>query len=278
MSNLSPDFTLPINFCANPQDAWTIPARFYTDSQAFEHEKERIFANSWICVAHGSEVARPNDYITREIIGENIVIVRGRDNILRAFYNVCPHRGHQLLSGEGKAKNVITCPYHAWAFKLDGNLAHARNCENVANFDSEKATLVPVRLEEYAGFVFINMNPEAESVETQLPGLQDKVLEACPDVHDLKLAARFTTLTPANWKNIVDNYLNVTTAVRRTRASRIPSRLTATGTPCTANGRCSMASPNRPSSRLNSKRVPTPRFTVSGCGLAPCSTSRRSRA
>ncbi|SYD73271.1 benzoate 1,2-dioxygenase [Klebsiella pneumoniae] len=162
MSNLSPDFTLPINFCDNPQDAWTIPARFYTDSQAFEHEKERIFANSWICVAHGSEVARPNDYITREIIGENIVIVRGRDNILRAFYNVCPHRGHQLLSGEGKAKNVITCPYHAWAFKLDGNLAHARNCENVANFDSEKATLVPVRLEEYAGFVFINMNPEAE--------------------------------------------------------------------------------------------------------------------
>ncbi|CTP99219.1 hypothetical protein BN1007_100047 [Klebsiella variicola] len=76
MSNLSPDFTLPINFCANPQDAWTIPARFYTDSQAFEHEKEHIFANSWICVAHGSEVARPNDYITREIIGENIVIVR----------------------------------------------------------------------------------------------------------------------------------------------------------------------------------------------------------
>ncbi|VTM79207.1 benzoate 1,2-dioxygenase [Klebsiella pneumoniae] len=278
MSNLSPDFTLPINFCANPQDAWTIPARFYTDSQAFEHEKERIFANSWICVAHGSEVARPNDYITREIIGENIVIVRGRDNILRAFYNVCPHRGHQLLSGEGKAKNVITCPYHAWAFKLDGNLAHARNCENVANFDSEKATLVPVRLEEYAGFVFINMNPEAESVETQLPGLQDKVLEACPDVHDLKLAARFTTLTPANWKISSITIWNVTTAVRRTRASRIPSRLTATGTPCTANGRCSMASPNRPSSRLNSKRVPTPRFTVSGCGRAPCSTSRRSRA
>lgn len=274
MSNLSPDFTLPINFCANPQDAWTIPARFYTDSQAFEHEKERIFANSWICVAHGSEVARPNDYITREIIGENIVIVRGRDNILRAFYNVCPHRGHQLLSGEGKAKNVITCPYHAWAFKLDGNLAHARNCENVANFDSEKATLVPVRLEEYAGFVFINMNPEAESVETQLPGLQDKVLEACPDVHDLKLAAR-----PRRTGKISSITIwNVTTAVRRTRASRIPSRLTATGTPCTANGRCSMASPNRPSSRLNSKRVPTPRFTVSGCGRAPCSTSRRSRA
>lgn len=59
--------------------------------------------------------------MTREIIGESIVLVRGRDKVLRAFYNVCPHRGHQLLSGEGKAKNVITCPYHARAFKLDGN-------------------------------------------------------------------------------------------------------------------------------------------------------------
>lgn len=102
---------------------------------------------------------------------------------------------------------MITCPYHAWAFKLDGNLAHARNCENVANFDSDKAQLVPVRLEEYAGFVFINMDPNATSVEDQLPGLGAKVLEACPEVHDLKLAARFTALTPANWKNIVDNYL-----------------------------------------------------------------------
>lgn len=207
MSNLSPDFVLPENFCANPQEAWTIPARFYTDQNAFEHEKENVFAKSWICVAHSIELANANDYVTREIIGESIVLVRGRDKVLRAFYNVCPHRGHQLLSGEGKAKNVITCPYHAWAFKLDGNLAHARNCENVANFDSDKAQLVPVRLEEYAGFVFINMDPNATSVEDQLPGLGAKVLEACPEVHDLKLAARFTTRTPANWKNIVDNYL-----------------------------------------------------------------------
>ncbi|MDP1265460.1 ring-hydroxylating oxygenase subunit alpha, partial [Klebsiella pneumoniae] len=76
--------------------------------------------------------------------------------------------------------------------KLDVNLAHELICENVENFDSEKATLLPVRLEEYAVFVFINMNTEAESVETQLPWLQDKLLEACPDVLDLKLAARFT--------------------------------------------------------------------------------------
>ncbi|MDE9500129.1 aromatic ring-hydroxylating dioxygenase subunit alpha, partial [Xenorhabdus bovienii] len=93
---------------------YTMPARFYTSQDVFDYEKEAIFAKSWICVAHRSELANPNDYVTREIIGESVVIVRGRDNVLRAFFNVCPHRGHQLLKGEGKAKNVITCPYHAW--------------------------------------------------------------------------------------------------------------------------------------------------------------------
>ncbi|MEQ2026946.1 ring-hydroxylating oxygenase subunit alpha [Xenorhabdus szentirmaii] len=200
-------FTLPQNFCANPAEAYTLPARFYTSQDVFDYEKEAIFARSWICVAHSSELANLNDYVTREIIGESIVIVRGRDKVLRAFFNVCPHRGHQLLTGEGKAKNVITCPYHAWTFKLDGSLAHARNCENVANFDKELVQLTPVKVEEYAGFVFINMDMNAGTVEEQLPGLSARVLEACPDVHDLKLAARFTTSTPANWKSIVDNYL-----------------------------------------------------------------------
>ena len=204
---VKPDFTLPENFCADPANAWTIPARFYTNPDVFEQEKEQIFARSWLCVGHASEVAEPNAYITREVIGESILVVRGRDRVLRAFYNVCPHRGHQLLSGDGKARNVITCPYHAWAFKLDGELAHARNCENVANFDKTKADLVPVRVEEYAGFIFINMDPDAGSVEQQLPGLQSKVLEARPNAGELKLAARFVTRTPANWKNIVDNYL-----------------------------------------------------------------------
>lgn len=104
MSTLIPEFTLPKDFCADAREAYTIPARFYTHQAAFEHEKEQVFATSWICVAHRSELAEPNDYITREIIGENILVVRGRDNVLRAFYNVCPHRGHQLLAGDGRAK------------------------------------------------------------------------------------------------------------------------------------------------------------------------------
>ncbi|MDC5444446.1 Rieske 2Fe-2S domain-containing protein [Acinetobacter baumannii] len=198
---------LPEDFCANPDVAWTFPKVFYTSSQVFEHEKEAIFAKSWICVAHGSELAQPNDYITRKVIGENIVIIRGKDSVLRAFYNVCPHRGHELLSGSGKAKNVITCPYHAWTFKLDGSLALARNCDHVESFDKENSSMVPLKVEEYAGFVFINMDENATCVEDQLPGFAERLNQACGVIKDLKLAARFVTETPANWKVIVDNYM-----------------------------------------------------------------------
>ena len=190
-------------------NAWTVPAPYYTSEEIFEVEKEKFFANSWVCVAHGSEVAEKNAYITRELIGENLVIVRGRDGVLRGFYNVCPHRGHQLLSeGAGKAKNVITCPYHAWAFKLDGKLVHATNCENVNNFEADAMGLTSFHVIEHAGFIYVNLTEgEPQPIEEQLPGLAEKMNEACSVIGDLKLAARFVSHTPANWKTIVDNYI-----------------------------------------------------------------------
>ncbi|MBR9787659.1 MAG: Rieske 2Fe-2S domain-containing protein [Vibrionaceae bacterium] len=189
-------------------NAWTIPARYYTSEEIFETEKEVIFANSWICVAHSSEVREKNAFIKREMIGESLVIVRGRDDVLRGFYNVCPHRGHQLISEEsGKAKNVITCPYHAWAFKLDGELVHATNCENVNKFDKDLASLVPFHVTEYAGFIFVNLSNDPKPISEQLPGLEEEVFKACPSVKELKRAARFVSQTPANWKSIVDNYI-----------------------------------------------------------------------
>ena len=170
---------LPENFCQDIDDAWTLPKSFYTSKAVFEKEKEEIFAKSWVCVGHISEVSKPNEYFTRKVIGENIIVIRGKDDVLRAFYNVCPHRGHELLTGSGKSKNVITCPYHAWTFKLDGSLALARNCENVENFDKEDFSLVSLKVEEYAGFIFINMDENATCVEDQLPGFGEKLKESC---------------------------------------------------------------------------------------------------
>lgn len=197
---------LPEDFCQDVDNAYTLPKVFYTSKTVFEKEKEEIFAKSWICVGHVSEVAKPNEYFTRMVVGENIIVIRGKDDVLRAFYNVCPHRGHELLTGSGKSKNVITCPYHAWTFKLDGSLALARNCENVENFDKEDFSLVSLKVEDYAGFIYINMDPEATCVEDQLPGFGQKLTETCPVIRDLKLAARFVTNTASNWKVIVDNY------------------------------------------------------------------------
>jgi len=201
------DLDLPADFCADHEHAHTLPARYYTADEVFAYEKEQIFAKAWLCLCHASELAESNAYVTRKIVGENLLAVRGRDGVLRAFYNVCPHRGHELLQGSGNAKNVITCPYHAWTFKLDGELAMARNCDNVAYFDKADHSLVPLQIAEYCGFVFVNMDPHAAPIEQQLGGLEEHLKSVCPNVAELKVASRTITETPANWKVIVDNYM-----------------------------------------------------------------------
>lgn len=202
------EHTIRIQDHEDLDNAWTIPAKYYTSNDVFDIENERIFATSWVCVAHVSEVAAKNAYITRELVGESLVIVRGRDDVLRGFYNVCPHRGHQLLSEpNGKAKNVITCPYHSWAFKLDGKLVHANNCENVNNFEKDAIALSSFHVVEHAGFIYVSLAKTPQPIEEQLPGFAAHMSERMSNIKDLKLAARFVSNTPANWKTIVDNYI-----------------------------------------------------------------------
>lgn len=192
------------------ENAWTIPKAYYTSEELFELEKEKLFAKTWICVAHVNEVAEKNSYITRELIGEKLIMVRGRDNVLRGFYNVCPHRGHQLLSEEvGKIRGTITCPYHAWAFKLDGELSFANNAENVEQFDPSRMSLSSFHVTEHAGFVYVNLSEgePLQTIEEQLPELAKHTLSKMPNIADLKLVSRFVNHTKSNWKAIADNYL-----------------------------------------------------------------------
>ena len=121
--------------------SYTLPARYYTDPAVFEREKEEIFFKSWQYVGPASEVAQPGDYMTTTIVDQGVFAIRGRDGELRAFYNVCQHRAHELLQGKGNVKAVITCPYHAWAYAPDGALRTARNCEAVAGFDKKDFSL-----------------------------------------------------------------------------------------------------------------------------------------
>jgi carnitine monooxygenase subunit len=198
-----------IDICSNPDVAYTMPATYYTDPQVFRIETERIFARSWIAVLGSSDVREPNAYATVTVAGDEILVVRGQDSVLRAFYNVCPHRAHQLLEGCGTARNIIVCPYHAWTFNLDGSLWRARNSENVEAFDPSRANLTPVRVEELCGLVYVNLDPEASSLRESAPGLEEAITQRLPSANRLirAKAHRLPHTTRSNWKAIVDNYL-----------------------------------------------------------------------
>ena len=105
--------------------SYTMPARYYTEPDIYEREKEAIFARTWHYIGHESHVRDPGDYLTLEIADEAVFVMRGDDGRLRGFFNVCRYRAHRLLSGAGNATTIV-CPYHAWSYHCDGRLRHAR--------------------------------------------------------------------------------------------------------------------------------------------------------
>lgn len=107
----------------DPLDGWSLPAWTYSDPEFFAAERERVFAPSWQVVCHESDVAEAGDWHTLEYIGESVIVVRGHDRRLRAFTNVCRHRGSRLVDGSSGCARKLVCPYHAWVYDLDGRLA-----------------------------------------------------------------------------------------------------------------------------------------------------------
>ena len=193
------------NFTDDPTTTFTLPSPWYFKPEVFEKEKEEIFFKSWRVVCHASELANPGDYATVDIHGQGVFALRGRDGNLRAFYNVCQHRAHELLQGSGNVKAVITCPYHAWAYGSDGALRTARNCENVKGFDKADFSLATVRVQEFAGFVFVNLDDDAKPMHEWAPGFEDCVRQWFPDVEDVRVASQKDFDIAANWKVVVEN-------------------------------------------------------------------------
>ena len=193
-------------FDPDPRRSYTLPARYYWDAGIHARETEAVFHRAWLCLGHAEAVRAPGDYATFRVGDQNIVAIRGKDGSLRAFYNVCQHRGHELLKGAGNRK-VITCPYHAWSYHADGRLRSARGSERVADFDAAEFGLKPVRIEEFCTFVFVNLDAEAAPLATQCDGLADDILGHAPDLDRLTHAHRLTFDVNANWKSVVDNFL-----------------------------------------------------------------------
>ena len=199
-------------FSDDPENAYTMPARFYTDPDIYEKEKTAIFNNTWHYIGHESHFKKVGDYLTLEIADERIFVIQGEDNTIRGFYNVCRHRAHQLLHGQGNARTIV-CPYHAWSYKTDGTLRHARFGTEMPGFNPDEFCLPEVKVETMLGMVFINLDQSAKSINELAPGLRDDLLTHVPHMENLKPVDTFAFDSPessdwqANWKVVVDNYV-----------------------------------------------------------------------
>ncbi len=191
----------------------TLPGYLYSDPGVMEQEKLKIFFKEWQLVGHTSQFRHPGDYITWSVVGQKVFVIQGRDGVLRAFFNVCQHRAHQLLEGQGNARNAIVCPYHAWTYRIDGTLRTARGTEKLPSFDPSDFGLVPVRLEEALGFLFVNLDAEAAPLAEVYAGLFDDMLQAMPWVSEAAVLPHAqqgdldASVMPANWKVLAENCL-----------------------------------------------------------------------
>ncbi len=190
----------------DPARSLSLHADAYTKTQWFELERDAIFKRSWQWVCHREKLAAPGAYVAVDVAGHPVCAVRGADGVLRAFYNVCKHRAHRILSGEGAVKRLM-CPYHAWTYDLTGRLKGAPNTEHLKDFDTGEICLESVQVEEFCGFIYVNLDPKAAPLAAQSGDLAREITRFAPDIGDLTFAHRLTYDIRSNWKNVVDNFL-----------------------------------------------------------------------
>ena len=190
--------------------SYTLSSDYYLDQQVFELEKEKIFYRSWQYVAHELMLPDPGDYITLKICDENLFVIRSADGELRAFYNVCRHRAHELLQGSGNVRKLIVCPYHAWSYDNGGSLVNARLSDGRPGFDKAEFGLVEIRLELFCGCVFVNLDDHAKSLASIAGDLEQDIRSQLPYIDELQLSGSNLlgeTEMQAGWKVVVDNYV-----------------------------------------------------------------------
>lgn len=188
-----------------PSSAYSLPARFYIDVDHYQHEQERFFLGRWFHAGRAEEVPDPGDYVLREIAGESLIVVRDDHDRIRAFYNVCRHRGTRLCeSPRGAFNGVIRCPYHAWSYDFSGALRAAPHMDQVPNFRVEDYPLHSVHVGLWEGHVFLNLAENPGPIEDQICGLADKFRPW--GMEGLRLAHRIVYDVAANWKLIIQNY------------------------------------------------------------------------
>lgn len=177
-----------------------LPPEAYTSDAMAALERSAVFAHGWIAVGHVSELAKPGDFLTFDLAGYPVLVVRDRDGVLRAFSNVCAHRSGILASGCGH-KTMISCPYHAWSYDLTGKLIAAPHMDRSALGD---VRLKEYRLEVWQGLVFVNLDDEAPALAPTLTGLTERL--APLGLNEQQVVMCEDVAIACNWKVLVENF------------------------------------------------------------------------
>jgi Rieske 2Fe-2S family protein len=188
----------------------TLTGHDYSSAAVYEEERERLFFGTWMCIGRADEIAAPGEYLVRDLAGESVLVIRNRQAELRAFYNVCAHRGTRLLDEEpgcGQLGKAFKCPYHAWSYDLDGELVATPNVHEDEAFVRTDYRLTPIAVAEHAGFLFVNLAPEPRPLADHLLDSNETITDFDRyRMGELRLARRITYDVAANWKIVVENY------------------------------------------------------------------------
>jgi Rieske 2Fe-2S family protein len=189
---------------ASAQNPRSLPQKYFVSPEIFAEEQEKIFSNEWLLVGHQNQISKPGDYFVMNAAGESLIVTRDQGSVIRAFYNVCRHRGTRLKEQASGHSSTIQCPYHAWTYGLDGRLIGAPHMDEVAEFDKANYPLHPVSLGLWEGFIFVNLEKNPMALEKWFAPLNGKFSHWNMSI--LQPAKRVEYNVRANWKLMFENY------------------------------------------------------------------------
>jgi Rieske 2Fe-2S family protein len=186
----------------------TLSGTDYVSDEVYEDERQRIWFGDWICVGRSEEIPNRGDYAVKDVAGESIFLTRNEDGEIRAFYNVCSHRGTKFLDdGAGNVRKAFRCPYHAWTYDLNGCLIGTPNVQEDEYFERSQFPLHGITVEDYAGFLFVNMSAEPRPLFDALTdGAETITTFGRYKMDELRVGVRIVYEVAANWKIIVENF------------------------------------------------------------------------
>lgn len=188
------------------EQAWTIPGSWYTDERIADLERRAVFARTWQVVGRTDQVEKTGQYVAAEVAGEPVVVVRGNDQKLRAFFNVCRHHAAAVVTNPEGCASLLRCPYHGWTYSLEGVLKGVPEFDGVCGFDPSKNGLVPIHVDAWEKFVFVNLSSDPAPLGQFLGALVERARPL--EFSKLNFVARRSYTLNCNWKVFVDNYLD----------------------------------------------------------------------